>query len=89
MSIVSEKRRDENGDGEGRLPDGWTDGVGQGHVNAAQMPSEENGECNAAAAAAAPLVVISRNDWARKWDWAVNGDDQTSPSCSIRQDCLS
>ena len=43
------------------------------------MPSEENGECNAAA----PLVVISRNDWARKWDWAVNGDDQTSPSCSI------
>ena len=67
--------------GEGRLPDGWTDGAGQGHANAAQMPSEENGECNVAAAA--PLVVISRNDWARKWDWAVNGGDQTSPSCSL------
>ena len=48
---------------------------------AAQMPSEESGECNVAAPA--PLVVISRNDWARKWDWAVNGDDQTSPSNSI------
>ena len=70
----------------GRPIAGWmdADGVGQGHVDAAQMPSEENGECNAAAAAAAaPLVVISRNDWARKWDWAVNGGDQTSPSCSI------